>query len=81
LEIVWTVYNYVYYSSLASAAVMALVYVWNRATMVACHLDERLDGKVVLITGGTGGVGLETAFELARRGAQLILTGRNQDKV
>lgn len=34
-------------------------------------------GKTVLITGGTGGIGFETARSLARRGAELLLVGRD----
>lgn len=35
-------------------------------------------GKVVLITGGTGGIGKQTALALAGLGAQVIVTGRSQ---
>jgi NAD(P)-dependent dehydrogenase (short-subunit alcohol dehydrogenase family) len=34
--------------------------------------------KVVLITGGTGGIGKQTATALARLGAQVIVTGRDR---
>jgi len=40
----------------------------------------RLDGKVAIVTGATGGLGFETALGLARRGASTILAGRNADK-
>jgi NAD(P)-dependent dehydrogenase (short-subunit alcohol dehydrogenase family) len=38
-----------------------------------------LDGLTVLITGGTGGIGYQTARALARHGAQLIVTGREAE--
>lgn len=37
-------------------------------------------GKLAVITGATGGLGYETALELARAGAQVVLTGRNDAK-
>jgi NAD(P)-dependent dehydrogenase (short-subunit alcohol dehydrogenase family) len=40
----------------------------------------RLDGKVAIVTGATGGLGYETALGLASRGATTILAGRNSDK-
>jgi NAD(P)-dependent dehydrogenase (short-subunit alcohol dehydrogenase family) len=40
----------------------------------------RLDGKVAIVTGATGGLGYETALALARHGATTILAGRNPDK-
>lgn len=42
------------------------------------HWD--IHGKTVLITGGTGGIGYATARNLARRGARIIVTGRNQTR-
>src|SRR5260221_13405091 len=38
---------------------------------------ELMHGKICLITGATSGIGLEAAEELARRGASLILVGRD----
>ncbi|HEY0302961.1 MAG TPA: SDR family oxidoreductase [Rhizomicrobium sp.] len=38
-----------------------------------------LSGKHAVVT-GTGGLGYETALELARHGAQVVLAGRNPDK-
>ncbi len=39
-----------------------------------------LDGKVAIVTGGSGGLGYETALGLVRRGATTILAGRNPVK-
>jgi NAD(P)-dependent dehydrogenase (short-subunit alcohol dehydrogenase family) len=46
------------------------------------NLDDapRLDGKIAIVTGAAGGLGLETARGLARRGATTIIAGRNPDK-
>jgi NAD(P)-dependent dehydrogenase (short-subunit alcohol dehydrogenase family) len=40
-------------------------------------LAEFADGKTVVITGPTSGLGLAAAYELARLGASLVLVGRN----
>lgn len=39
-----------------------------------------MQGKVCLVTGATGGIGRVTACELARRGAALIIVGRNRER-
>src|SRR5258708_15669835 len=38
----------------------------------------KLDGKVALVTGGTGGIGLAGANALAREGAYVYITGRRE---
>jgi NAD(P)-dependent dehydrogenase (short-subunit alcohol dehydrogenase family) len=39
-----------------------------------------MEGKVCLVTGATGGIGLVTALELTRRGARVIGVGRSPDR-
>jgi NAD(P)-dependent dehydrogenase (short-subunit alcohol dehydrogenase family) len=39
-----------------------------------------LDGKVAVVTGANGGLGLETARALARRRAHVVMAARNLDK-
>lgn len=39
-----------------------------------------MNGKVCLVTGATSGIGAETAKQLARLGATVVVVGRNADK-
>lgn len=39
-----------------------------------------IEGKVILITGATDGIGKQTALELAQMGAQILVQGRDLDK-
>ncbi|MER7719731.1 SDR family NAD(P)-dependent oxidoreductase [Streptomyces flaveolus] len=58
---------------------------WSRQPPFANHWtpDDIPDrtARTALITGGNGGIGLETARALARHGARVILAGRSQTKL
>ena len=43
-------------------------------------LDPAVDDRVVLVTGGNSGLGLETVRSLAADGAQVVLTARSEEK-
>lgn len=40
----------------------------------------RLQDKVAIITGGTSGMGRDTAYVFAEEGAKVVITGRNEDR-
>jgi NAD(P)-dependent dehydrogenase (short-subunit alcohol dehydrogenase family) len=51
-----------------------------RRQIPALALDERLDGKLALVTGGASGLGFATSVDLARRGARVILADRRDPR-
>lgn len=40
-----------------------------------------LEGKTILVTGASSGIGRAAAIECSRMGAHLVITGRNQDRL
>lgn len=40
-----------------------------------------LEGKTILVTGASSGIGRATAIQCARLGARLVITGRNADRL
>ncbi len=58
---------------------------WERHLDPDLHIDHSLrgtvSGKVVLITGGSSGIGLAAAHKFAEAGAITLICGRDQDKL
>jgi len=58
---------------------------WERHLDPELHIDRSLrgtvGGKVVLITGGSSGIGLAAAHKFAEAGAITLICGRDQDKL
>ena len=48
---------------------------------IATHRDPELVGQTVVVIGGSAGIGLETARRARAEGADVILTGRNPDRL
>ena len=44
-------------------------------------MDLGLRDKICIVTGSTGGIGLETARQLASEGARVVVSGRNPERV
>ncbi|KAF2365481.1 Short-chain dehydrogenase/reductase SDR [Trinorchestia longiramus] len=51
-----------------------------RASSKWCSKRWRMDGRVVIVTGSSAGLGKETALDLAGRGARVIMACRNLSK-
>ncbi|KQT14357.1 SDR family oxidoreductase [Ramlibacter sp. Leaf400] len=58
---------------------------WERHLDPDLHIDRSLrgtvGGKVVLVTGGSSGIGLAAAHKFAEAGAVTVICGRDQDKL
>ena len=57
-----------------------LNYFMGRIKGGVCQSKACLDGATVIITGGNTGIGKETAIDLAKRNARVILACRNREK-
>jgi len=53
----------------------------SRTTSVAAQREPELLGQTVVVIGGSAGIGLETARRARAEGADVIITGRNLDRL
>ena len=65
----------VFKSIIYGACLLGITWLLKELTMGICSHEQSLKGKVILITGGHEGVGLETVVEIAKRGAKIIIGG------
>ncbi len=47
---------------------------------VICTSENKLNGKIAIVTGGNTGIGFETALDFAKRGAKVILACRDLNR-
>ena len=49
--------------------------------MLRSYNPFSLEGKTILVTGASSGIGADTAVECSRMGASVIITGRNEERL
>ena len=64
---------YIMYVAVAVVCCIMFFYLYNQLTMGMCMDMVSMEGKIAIVTGGTSGVGLETARDFAKRGARVII--------
>ena len=72
-----TIYTVALKSVGAIAVGLYLIRRWQSSKWGICTLKTKLNGKVVIVTGGNVGLGAEAAMDFAKRGATVILACRS----
>lgn len=53
----------------------------TKANIYTLTADQRLQGKRIVVTGGTGAIGQAMAKRFVAEGAKVLITGRNEEKL
>lgn len=59
---------------------LILLKIYLKTSEGVCKSTKQMDGKVVIVTGANSGIGFETALELAKRKATVILACRSMER-
>ena len=54
---------------------------WKLTAMSTCYNPFSLEGKRILVTGASSGIGKAIAIECSRLGANVIVSGRNEERL
>ncbi len=58
-------------------------WIWNAKSIASPEqaLQQRVEGKVIVLTGASSGIGAQVAHKLTQAGATVLLVARSQDKL